>query len=70
MTAAEIAETLAMALSTVSLILKRVGLGRRSRLQPLEPVNPLYEHERPGELVPPRRHEARVSWPHHIFVNK
>ena len=50
MTAAEIAELLGMALSTVSLILKRVGLGRRSRLEPLEPVN-RYEHQRPGELV-------------------
>jgi transposase InsO family protein len=50
MTAAEIAEVLEMALSTVSLILKRSGLGRRSRLQPLEPVN-RYEHQRPGELV-------------------
>jgi transposase InsO family protein len=50
MTAAEIAEVLGMALSTVSLILKRSGLGRRSRLEPLEPVN-RYEHERPGELV-------------------
>src|SRR6476646_4292467 len=50
MTAAEIAEALQMALSTVSLILKRAGLGRRSRLEPLEPVN-RYEHDRPGELV-------------------
>jgi transposase InsO family protein len=50
MTAAEIAETLGMALSTVSLILKRAGLGRRSRLEPFEPVN-RYEHQRPGELV-------------------
>jgi transposase InsO family protein len=50
MTAAEIAEVLRMALSTVSLILKRAGLGRRSRLEPLEPVN-RYEHQRPGELV-------------------
>ncbi len=50
MTAAEIAEILGMALSTVSLILKRVGLGRRSRLEPLEPAN-RYEHQRPGELV-------------------
>lgn len=50
MTAAEIAEVLRMALSTVSLILKRAGLGRRSRLDPLEPVN-RYEHQRPGELV-------------------
>jgi transposase len=50
MTAAEIAETLAMALSTVSLILKRLGLGRRSRLEPLEPVN-RYEHQRPGHRL-------------------
>lgn len=50
MTSAEIAEVLGMALSTVSLILKRAGLGRRSRLEPLEPVN-RYEHQRPGELV-------------------
>jgi transposase InsO family protein len=50
MTAAEIAETLGMALSTVSLILKRAGVGRRSQLEPLEPVN-RYEHQRPGELV-------------------
>jgi transposase InsO family protein len=50
MTAAEIAETLGMALSTVSLILKRSGIGRRSKLEPLEPVN-RYEHQRPGELV-------------------
>lgn len=50
MTAAEIAEVLGMALSTVSLILKRSGLGCRSRLEPLEPVN-RYEHQRPGELV-------------------
>jgi transposase InsO family protein len=48
-TAAEIAETLAMALSTVSGILRRLGLGRLGRLG-LEP--PLrYERSRPGELV-------------------
>lgn len=50
MTGAEIAETLGMALSTVSLILKRTGVGCRSRLEPLEPVN-RYEHQQPGELV-------------------
>jgi len=50
MTAAEIAEVLGMALSTVSLILRRVGLGKRSRLEPLEPVN-RYERRRPGELI-------------------
>src|SRR5688572_26928562 len=35
MTAAEIAETLSMPLSTVSVILRRIGLGRLSRLDPL-----------------------------------
>jgi transposase InsO family protein len=50
MTAAEIAEVLRMPLSTVSAILKRVGLGKRSRLEPLEPPN-RYECARPGELL-------------------
>ena len=50
MTAAEIAEILVLALSTVSLWLKRVGLGKRSRLEPLEPPN-RYERRHPGELV-------------------
>ena len=50
MTAAEIGEVLSMPLSTVSLVLKRVGLGKRSRLAPLEPAN-RYQRERPGELV-------------------
>jgi transposase len=50
MTAAEIAETLAMPLSTVSGILTRSGLGKLSRLEPLEPPN-RYEKQRPGELV-------------------
>ncbi len=50
MTAAEIAEVLCMALSTVSAILKRIGLGKRSRLAPLEPAN-RYERKRPGELL-------------------
>lgn len=49
-TAAEIAEILGMALSTVSLVLKRIGLGRLSRLDPIEPPN-RYEMKRPGELV-------------------
>jgi transposase InsO family protein len=49
MTAAEIAETLAMPLSTVSGILTRVGLGRLGRLG-LEPPH-RYERSRPGELV-------------------
>jgi transposase InsO family protein len=50
MTAAEIAEVLRMALSTVSAVLKRIGLGKRSRLEAPEPPN-RYERKRPGELV-------------------
>jgi transposase InsO family protein len=50
MTAAEIAEVLGVPLSTVSAWLKRVGLGKRSRLEPPEPPN-RYERRRPGELV-------------------
>ena len=50
MTAAEIAEVLEMALSTVSRWLKRIGLGKRSRLAPPEPPN-RYERKRPGELI-------------------
>ena len=50
MTASEIAELLGMALSTVSLWLKRIGLGKRSRLDPVEPPN-RYERRRAGELV-------------------
>jgi transposase InsO family protein len=48
-TGPEIAETLGMALSTVSGILTRIGMGRLGRLG-LEPVE-RYERERPGELV-------------------
>ena len=50
MTAAEIAEVLRMPPSTVSAILKRIGLGKRSRLEPLEPPN-RFECARPGELL-------------------
>jgi transposase InsO family protein len=50
MTAAEIAETLSMPLSTVSAVLSRIGLGKRSRLEPAEPAN-RYERKRPGELL-------------------
>jgi transposase len=50
MTAAEIAECLSMALSTVSRWLRRIGLGKLSRLAPPEPAN-RYERTRPGELV-------------------
>jgi transposase InsO family protein len=49
MTAAEIAETLAMPLSTVSAILSRSGLGRLGRLGLEQPIR--YERSRPGELV-------------------
>jgi transposase InsO family protein len=49
LTAAEIAETLQMALSTVSAIMRRLGLGRLGRLG-LEPPR-RYERSRPGELV-------------------
>jgi DNA-binding transcriptional ArsR family regulator len=50
MTAAEIAECLGMALSTVSRWLRRIGLGRLSRLEPPAPPN-RYERRRAGELL-------------------
>jgi hypothetical protein len=50
MTAAEIAESLAMPPSTISGILTRIGLGTLARLEPSEPAN-RYEKQRPGELV-------------------
>jgi len=50
MTGAEIAFCLAMALSTVSAVLARVGLGKLSRLEPPEPPN-RYERRHPGELL-------------------
>jgi transposase InsO family protein len=50
MTASEIAECLSMPLSTVSAVLLREGLGKRSRLAPAEPAN-RYERRAPGELV-------------------
>ncbi len=50
LTGAEIAERLEMPLSTVSAILKREGLGKRSRLEPPEPIRRC-ERKRPGELV-------------------
>jgi transposase InsO family protein len=49
MTAAEIAETLQMPLSTVSSVLTRSGMGRLGRIG-LEPAR-RYERSRPGELV-------------------
>jgi transposase InsO family protein len=48
-TAAEIAETLGMALSTVSGILTRIGMGKLGRLGLEPPIR--YERSRPGELV-------------------
>src|SRR2546429_9413696 len=48
-TGPEIAELLGMALSTVSGILTRIGMGRLGRLG-LEPAH-RYERSRPGELV-------------------
>jgi transposase InsO family protein len=50
MTGAEIAFCLAMALSTVSAVLLRVGLGKLSRLEPPEPPN-RYQRRHPGELL-------------------
>jgi transposase InsO family protein len=50
MTGAEIAECLGMALSTVSAVLRRIGLGKLSRLEPPEPPN-RYERRRAGELI-------------------
>jgi transposase InsO family protein len=49
MTAAEISETLAMPLSTVSVVLRRLGMGRLGRIGFERPVR--YERQRPGELV-------------------
>jgi transposase InsO family protein len=49
MTAAEIAETLAMPHSTVSAVLTRLGMGRLGRIGLEQPVR--YEHSRPGELL-------------------
>jgi transposase InsO family protein len=49
LTGAEIAELLDMALSTVSGILQRIGMGKLGRLG-LEPPQ-RYERERPGELI-------------------
>ncbi len=50
MTGMEIASRTAMPLSTVSLVLRRLGLHRLSRLEPEEPVR-RYERETPGELL-------------------
>jgi transposase InsO family protein len=49
-TTPEIAETLAMPLSTVGAVVSRNGLGKLPRLAPDEPTN-TYQRPRPGELV-------------------
>ena len=58
MTAAEIAEAMGMALSTVSRWLRRIGLGRRSALAPPEPPD---RYERKRRADPRRRQEARAD---------
>jgi transposase InsO family protein len=50
MTSTRIAVELDMAVSTVGVVLKRLGLHRLSRLEPPEPPN-RYERRHPGELV-------------------
>jgi transposase InsO family protein len=50
MTGPEIAELLEMATSTTSAVLKRIGLGKLSRLEPPEPIR-RYEKRRAGELI-------------------
>ena len=49
-TGPEIAELLDMATSTVSAVLKRIGLGKLSRLAAKEEIK-RYEKQRPGELI-------------------
>jgi hypothetical protein len=58
MTAAEIAEVLGMALSTVSRWLKRIGLGKRSRLSPPEPLR-----AQAPRRADPRRHQEAGAHP-------
>jgi transposase InsO family protein len=50
LTAAQISVELSMPLSTVSAVLHREGLGKRSRLEPVEPIC-RYERSTPGELI-------------------
>jgi transposase InsO family protein len=70
MTAAGIAVALGMALSTVSAVLRRVGLGKRSRLEPPEPAN-RYERRRPGELIHiDVKKLARILKPGHRVTGK
>ena len=50
MSGPQIARRLAMPLSTVGAVLRRLGLGRLAALEPKPPAN-RYQRERPGELV-------------------
>lgn len=50
MTSPAIARTLGLAVSTVGLVLRRLGLNRLARLEPRAPVV-RYERERPGEMI-------------------
>jgi transposase InsO family protein len=50
MTGPRIARTLGMARSTVGVVLRRLGLGRLSSLDPKPPIV-RYEHGRPGEMI-------------------
>ncbi len=50
LTGPQSAELLGMATSTVSAVLRRIGLGKLSRLEPPEPIR-RYEKQRPGELI-------------------
>jgi transposase InsO family protein len=69
MTGAEIAETLGMALSTVSGILTRIGLGKLGRLG-LEPAQ-RYERARPGELIHiDVKKLGRIARPGHRVLGK
>ncbi len=47
LTGPEIAEILQMSTSTVSAVLRRIGLGKLSRLEPAEPIR-RYERSSPG----------------------
>jgi transposase InsO family protein len=68
MSAAEIAEVLAMAVSTVSVVLKRAGLGRLAQLAAPEPAN-RYERRHAGELLHVDvKKLGRIARPgHHVF---
>lgn len=50
LTALDIAGALGLARSTVAHVLKRMGLNRRDRLDPPQPVR-RYERDRPGDLI-------------------